>query len=145
MQSFPHHYKVVATADPDGDVNLKSDRLASIVSAPPVEFGGPGDRWSPESLLVAAVADCFVLSLRAIARNSKLPWVSLQCEVEGILEREGNQTKFTEFLVHATLHVPKDTNEQRAHRILDKAEDSCLITNSLSSKVQLDAEVLEAS
>ena len=145
MQSFPHHYKVVAAVGPEGDVNLESDGLAPIASAPPVEFGGPGNRWSPESLLVAAVADCFVLSFRAIARNSKLPWVSLRCEVDGILEREGGQTKFTEFVVHATLQVPKDTNEQRAHRILEKAEDSCLVTNSLSSKVQLDAEVFEAS
>ena len=145
MQSFPHHYKVVAAAELDGDVSLMGDGLDSIPSAPPVEFGGPGNRWSPETLLVAAVADCFILSFRAIARTSKFPWITLNCEVEGTLERGEGKTSFTEFVLHATLHVPPDTNEERAHRILQKAEESCLITNSLSGTIHLDAAVLGIS
>ena len=62
MQAFPHHYAVVATADMHSDVALEGKGLPPIASAPPTEFGGPGDRWSPETLLVAAVADCFVLT-----------------------------------------------------------------------------------
>lgn len=143
MENFPHRYEVEATAGPDGDVGLAGHGLDSIYSAPPPEFGGPGDRWSPETLLVAAVADCFVLSFRAISRASKLPWESLECRVEGILDREERITKFTRFLVTATLRVPPDTNESRAQRILQKAEDSCLITNSLSGSTHLEATVLE--
>jgi peroxiredoxin-like protein len=145
MQDLPHHYKVVAAAGPDGDVSLAGDGLDAILSAPPVEFGGPGDKWSPETLLVAAVADCFILSFRAIARASKLSWISLNCEVEGTLERIEGATKFTEFLIRATLSVPQDTKEERAHRLLEKAEQSCLITNSLSSTTHLDAVVLNVS
>ncbi len=142
MQNFPHRYKIVATAGPDGDVSLAGDGLDPISSAPPVEFGGPGNRWSPETLLVASVGDCFVLSFRAIARASKLSWISLKCDVEGILDREEGTTLFTDFTVHAELYVPQDTNEERAHRILGKAEDSCLITNSLSANTHLKAVVL---
>jgi peroxiredoxin-like protein len=145
MQEFPHHYKIEAAARPEGDVSLSGDKLDAILSAPPVQFGGPGDRWSPESLLVASVADCFVLSFRAIARASKFSWESLQCEVEGTLERTGGSTKFTKFMVHATLHVPEDTNVERAHRLLVKAEESCLITNSLCAETHLDIEVLSLS
>ena len=145
MQSFPHHYKVVAAADSDGDVSLSGERLASISSAPPVEFGGPGDRWSPETLLVAAVAGCFILSFRAIARASKLPWASLAAEVEGTLQRQDKVTKFTEFVVRAKLRLPEDANRERAHRILEKAEETCLITNSLSGTTHLDAEILNGS
>lgn len=143
MREFPHHYKVVAAAAPDGDVSLLSDGLDAIPSAPPVEFGGPGNRWSPETLLVAAVADCFILSFRAIAGASKLSWISLKCEVNGTLERGEGVTRFTEFVVHATLDVPHDTKEERAQRILEKAEKSCLITNSLSGTTHLDATVLK--
>ena len=145
MRYFPHHYKVAAVAGPDGDVSLLCDGLDAIPSAPPAEFGGPGDKWSPETLLVAAVADCFILSFRAIAGASKLSWISLKCEVEGTLERKDGATKFTEFVVRATLSVPQDTKEERAHRLLEKAEESCLITNSLSGTIHLDAVVLRAS
>ena len=142
MQDLPHHYQVKANASSEGDVSLSADKLPTLLSAPPEEFGGPGDRWSPESLLVAAIADCFVLTFRAIARGSKLSWLSLSCEVEGTLDRVEKVTSFTEFKIKATLGVPADTDEQRAHRILEKAEAGCLITNSLSATTHLDTEVL---
>ena len=145
MQDFPHHYRVAANAVPDSDVSLSAEKLETLASAPPQEFGGPGDRWSPETLLVAAVADCFILSFRAIAKASKLSWLSLSCDVEGTLERVEGTTKFTEFNVNATLNVPADMDEQRARRILEKAEESCLITNSLSGATHLHAVVLVKS
>jgi peroxiredoxin-like protein len=145
MHEFPHHYKVKASAGPDGEAAISGDRLDTISSASPLEFGGPGDRWSPETLLVAAVAGCFILSFRAIARASKLSWTSLKCEVDGTLERVEGAMKFTRFAVHATLNVPQDTNEERAHRLLEKAERSCLVTNSLSGETQFDGKVQKAS
>ena len=141
MQSYPHHYAVTANAAREGNVDLSSEGLAPISSAPPAEFGGPGDKWSPETLLVAAVADCFILTFRAIARASKLEWIALSCEVEGVLDRVDNVTRFTELKVHAALNVPAGTDEQHALRILEKSEHGCLITNSLSAKSQLEATV----
>ena len=87
MQPFPHHYSVSASAATQGDVAIQGDMLPTIASAPPTEFGGPGDRWSPETLLVAAVADCFVLTFRGIAGLSRLPWNSLECNVTGKVDR----------------------------------------------------------
>ena len=143
MQDFPHHYKVVSTTAAEGLVSVAGDKLGTISCAAPAEFGGPGDQWSPETLLTAAVGSCFILSFRAIARASKLAWISLTCEVEGTLERREGKTKFTEFAVHATLSVPQDTNEERAVRLLEKAEASCLVTNSLTGTTHLDATVLK--
>ena len=145
MQDLPHHYRVAATAQPKGDVELASAGLEAIQSAPPAEYGGPGDQWSPETLLVAAVADCFVLSFRAIARASKLSWLSLTCDVEGTLARVERTTKFTEFKINVKLTVPEGTDTERAARLLGKAEESCLITNSLSAETHLSAEVAVSS
>jgi organic hydroperoxide reductase OsmC/OhrA len=58
MHPFPHHYYVSAEGNATGAVTLSSPGLATLESAPPVEFDGPGDRWSPETLLVGAIADC---------------------------------------------------------------------------------------
>ena len=141
MQDYPHHYQVHAEAQPEGNVNLAGEKLPALASAPPPEFGGPGDQWSPETLLVASVADCFILSFRAIARASKFDWKSLSCEVVGTLERIEKQTRFTKFSVRAKLSIVPGTNEDRARRLLQKAEEVCLITNSLSASVHLTAEV----
>ncbi|HEX9853609.1 MAG TPA: OsmC family protein [Woeseiaceae bacterium] len=141
MHEFPHLYAVTATTKPDHDVTLSSRGLQSLPSAPPTEFGGAGDKWSPETLLVAAVADCFVLSFRAIATASKFEWRSLQCAVEGTLDRQESGTQFTGFKVHATLDLPPGADEARARRLLEKAEHVCLITNSLKAASTLAVEV----
>jgi peroxiredoxin-like protein len=142
MQEFPHRYRVTAAGAADGDVNVTSPRLSALITAPPAEFGGPGDRWSPETMLVGAVADCFILTFRAVARAMKLPWESLTCDVEGTLDRVEKATQFTAFTVRATLTVAPGTDVDQAGRALDKAERNCLVTNSLKASVHLEAKVL---
>jgi uncharacterized OsmC-like protein len=109
--------------------------------APPEAFGGPGDRWSPETLLAAAVADCFVLTYRSVAAASKLPWTSLACDVEGTLDRVERTTLFTVFDIHATLDVPAEVDPAHAERLLEKAEHLCLVTNSLRAETRFKASV----
>ncbi len=141
MQGLPHRYAVTAATTTEGYVDITSTGLERIESAPPAEFGGPGDRWSPETLLVAAVADCFLLTFKAIARASKLPWVSLSCDVDGVLDRVDKKTQFTEFSLRVVLDAPRGTDEQKARRLLEKAEHACLITNPLNAGTHLDMEV----
>ena len=141
MQDLPHKYSVSATAGSSSNVQLSSPGLDAIESAPPAEFGGPGDVWSPETLLVAAVADCFILTFRAIARASKLDWTSLSCDVEATLDKIDRVTRFTEFTQRVTLDVPAGTDETKAIRLLEMAEKNCLITSSLTATTHLEAEV----
>ena len=142
MQELPHHYAVTASAEIKDNVRLDSPGLQPLESAGPAEFGGPGDQWSPETLLVAAVADCFVLSFRAIARASKMDWISLQCDVVGDLDKVEKVTQFTRFHVRARLEVPEGIREGKPDRLLEMAERSCLITNSLKAPSELETEVV---
>jgi organic hydroperoxide reductase OsmC/OhrA len=144
MQALPHHYSVDASGGPQGDVALATDGVDALPSAPPVEYGGPGGRWSPESLLVAAVADCFVLSFRGVARAAQLPWTSVNCTVIGTLDKDAGKTRFTAFDIRATLAAPPGVDVEKATRLLEKAESGCLITNSLSATTHLTVEVHEA-
>jgi organic hydroperoxide reductase OsmC/OhrA len=132
---------VGATAGTEGAVALNSKGLSPLASLPPEQFGGPGDHWSPESLLVAALADCFILTFRAIARASQLAWLHLDCKTDGILDRVDNITRFTRFDIQATLTVPAGTDEHKATRLLQKAEAVCLITNSLNAEKHLETRV----
>src|SRR5260221_480942 len=87
MHPFPHHYVVNAAIRPAGDVPLSSEGMRVIESAPPKEFDGPGNQWSPEGLLTAAVADRFLLGFRAIATASTFAWTSLEAPTRGTLDR----------------------------------------------------------
>jgi organic hydroperoxide reductase OsmC/OhrA len=142
MQELPHQYRVAAAGAIGGDVELTTERAPGLRSASPAEFGGPGDRWSPETLLVGAVADCFILTFRAVARASKLSWASLRCDVTGTLDRVDRVTQFTHLHLRAHLLVPAGTDPEYARRTLEKAERSCLIANSLKATIHLESDVV---
>lgn len=145
MQPFPHVYSVAASGSAEGNVSLTAARVPALNSAPPTEFGGPGDQWSPESLLAAAVASCFILTFRAMARASRLPWTNLECSVEATLERAEGVTYFTRVITRATLTVPDGTSTVLCERVLNKAEEGCLVANSLRSKRELQMEIIKAT
>jgi organic hydroperoxide reductase OsmC/OhrA len=147
VKSLPHVYTVSAAATPDSEVELHSPRLPFLHSAPPAEFGGPGNRWSPETLIAAAVGDCFVLTFRAVARAAKLPWIALQCEVTATLDRVDRVTRFTDFAVSAQLELPAGATADAGYATLEKAKKNCLVSNSLlaPSHLQCDVRVASAS
>jgi len=141
MQSLPHLYRVEASAKLEGSVALDSRGIETLLTAPPSEFGGPGDQWSPETLLVASVIDCFTLTFRAIARASSLDWVDLRCEGEGRLDRVDRAMRFTGITVRAFLRIPAAGDVEKASQLLRKAERGCLITKSLVCAVRLEPNV----
>jgi organic hydroperoxide reductase OsmC/OhrA len=145
MQEYPHLYRAGARAAAEGEVTVTSPGLESVQTTSPPEFGGPAGNWSPETLLVAAVADCFILTFRAVARASRFAWLDLECAAEGKLEKVDRHSEFTEFVLTATLRVPPEASLARAERLLHKAEAGCLITNSLKSKVHLRTHVEAAA
>lgn len=143
MHPFPHRYPVSAAATSESHVRLTAPGVdRPIESAGPVEFGGPGDRWSPEHLLTAAVADCFILSFRAVARAARFEWRGLECHVDGTLDRVAGQTRFTGFAVAARLSVAPGSDVAKAEKLLQKADRHCLVTNSLRAGNHLETEIV---
>ena len=142
MQPLPHSYSVTATGSDAGDVALDASGLPTIVSAAPPQFGGTGERWSPEALLVAAVASCFILTFRAVARASALHWTNLECSVEAKLERVAGVMQFSHLVTRAVLTVPAASQTASCERVLGKAERDCLIANSLRCQRELQIELV---
>ena len=142
MQTFPHQYEVTVRAENEGDTELTSRGLTPLLSAPPAEFNGPGDRWSPETLTVAAVANCFVLTFKAIARASKLKFANIVCNAKGTLDRADGVIRFTAIHLQVRLELPPEGDPDRAHRLLEKAEKGCLVGNSLRFQPTMQAEIV---
>ncbi len=143
MQGFPHHYLASAAGEAEGSVVVRGNGLPDLDTQSPPQFGGPEGVWSPETMLSATVANCFILTFRAIAAASRFEWNSLQCDAEGVLERPERTTLFTQFNIHAVLHVPAGANASMAQRLLEKAEKICLITASLKAEINLTTDILE--
>jgi organic hydroperoxide reductase OsmC/OhrA len=145
MHPFPHRYRVSIGAKPEGELSLDSEGLERIRSLPPPEWGGPGGYWSPETLLLAAVGDCMMMTFRAIAKGSRFEWRELTADVEGVLERVGGNSRFTKITTRVRIVVPAGTDGARAQALLEKAEKGCPVSNSLSAEKHVESEVVEAA
>lgn len=142
MHPYPHSYEATAAGGAADLLQVTAPGLPAIQSSSPPQFDGPEGNWSPETLLCAAVADCLVLTFRAVARASKYEWLHITCRTEGTLERRPEGARFTRFVSQVTLRVPAGADIERARLLLEKSERSCLIANSLNAERQLVAEVV---
>ncbi len=143
MQAFPHHYYATANGMTEGIVTVSSHGLPELATTAPREFDGPGGFWSPETLLTAAVANCFILTFRAVAKASNFVWDEIECDVTGVLDRVERVTRFTEMRIAVDLTIPATNDAERAHQLLEKAEKACLISNSLNAKSVLTIRIAQ--
>ncbi len=133
-----HEYRIKAFGAGGRNGVVQAEGILSSISfsAPPEFLGEPG-RWTPEHFLVAAVASCFVSTFSGIAEKSRFEFVSFHLEAEGMLGNEEGMWRFTEIRLRPVVTVLKEEDRDRAVRLLEKAEKSCLIARSLQCKVVL--------
>ncbi len=93
---------------------------------------------------MAAVESCFLLTLRAVAKASKLEFESLELSGEGTLARKDGATRFTEIVLRPRLKLAAGADRDKALRLLKKSEKACLVSASLSTPVRLEPEIVFA-
>jgi organic hydroperoxide reductase OsmC/OhrA len=109
MKPLPHRYSARIAGEAAGYATLSSDGVPDLPTAAPPDFDGPGDAWSPEQLLLAAVESCFLLTFRSVAQASRLEFVSLSVETEGVVDRVNGVPRFTEIVLRPRVVLPAGT------------------------------------
>jgi len=142
MKPYPHTYTASAEGSGIGFVAVTTEQLPPLDTAPPPEFDGPEGVWSPETLLCASVVDCFILTFRGVARAARFEWLELECRVDGTLDRFEHVSQFTKFTTYARLFIPMGGEEVKARQLLERAEQGCLVANSLRATRELKIEVV---
>ena len=121
---------------------LRSSQIKRPItfSAPP-EFLGETGVWTPEHLFVAALVTCFVSTFSGMADLSKFSFVGLEVEAEGVLEKDASGWKFVEVKLRPMLKIGREQDRERANRLLQKAQKTCLVSRSLACATVLEPEL----
>lgn len=123
-------------------VTESSDRLPELRVATPPEFGGPPFEWSPEHLLVASVASCFMTTLLAIAGLSRLEIKSLEVPASGTLVRgDDRRYSITRIELRPRILIADEKDRAKAERLARKADEVCLISRSVRSEIVLQPTI----
>ena len=132
---FPHRYTVRLEHR-----QLVAPPRAPIAAGPPPQFGGSDMVWSPEELLVAAVLECLWTTFEAYARHAHLEIQDWSGTGTAVLEKGAPIPTFSKIVLAVELVVAA-ADEARALRLLETAEQRCIISNALKVPVKLDASV----
>jgi peroxiredoxin-like protein len=118
-----------------------ADIPRTINFAAPPEFGGEPGLWTPEHLLLGAVATCYVSTFRAIAEASKLEFGGMDVFVDGVMEKQEGGLRFTKIVLRPVVAIAREEDRSRALRVSEKAERACPISRSLSCAIELQAKI----
>jgi peroxiredoxin-like protein len=137
-----HKYRVVAwwTSGQTGIAKSESATNAIHFTAPP-QFGGLEGRWTPEDLLMIALASCFTTTFHAIAGYSKFEYTDLAVEAEGTVSKTDTGYCFSEIVIRPSLTIPNEEHRERAISLLHKAKALCLVSRALATAQKFEARV----
>src|SRR2546425_2999303 len=133
-----HHCLVEFRKNWAGKIQLCSQ--CDPLTAPP-EFGGLEGRWTPEDLLLSAVASCYTTTFRALAEYSKFEYADLEVEVEGSIRKTDSGYAFNEIVIRPKLTISSEEEQTRALRLLQKAKSVCLVSRALSVEQKFEPRV----
>lgn len=129
---FPHRYTVRLV-----DRQLVAPPRAPIAAGPPPQFGGSDGVWSPEELLVAATLECLWTTFEAYARHDALTIQSWSGTGVAVLEKGSPVPTFTSITLRVEM-VVAESDMERARRLLQTAEQRCIISHALNVPVTLE-------
>ena len=145
--SGEHSYRVAAWWTSGRTGLAKSDSAPNAIHfTAPKAFGGLEGRWTPEELLLAAVAGCFTTTVRSISGN-QFDFKDLQVEASGTVRKAQSGFGFSEIVICPTLKIACSEERERALDLLKKAEKLCLVSRALGTNLRFEPkiEVIEAT
>jgi organic hydroperoxide reductase OsmC/OhrA len=139
-KSFSYSVETAWSHDRQGA--LTSDGKPVLEVASPPEFRGVPGVWTPEDLFVAAIDACQMTTFLALAFRARLALNSYRSHARGVLEHSEGGYRFTSVALTPTIGVGEGTDVGEVQRLVEEAHKSCLIARSLTTRVEVQANII---
>ena len=140
VNRFPMDYGVELQKSDGGPMEISAGHRPRIVVGPPSELGGSDVWWSPEHLLVSALASCISATFFALAERAKLHVGTYRCRAHGILDRTEAHIAFVSMQLEVDITVLAG-DVARTRAVIEDAKKRCFVAGSLRCPVDLVADV----
>lgn len=136
--SFP----VEVTWDGGRRTTATVDGKPPLPIATPPEFKGTNpDMWSPEDAFVAAAGSCLAVTIAGLVEREHVPMDALTVRAEGVAGRRPDG-RFGFIRINESVTAETAAEHADALRaLIDRAEESCLVSVSLDLPVDLTVEI----
>lgn len=110
-------------------------------------FRGDADRWNPEELVIAALAQCHMLSYLHVAAVNGIVVVDYRDDATGTLQQEGDGGRLIAATLRPVVTIAAhhtDEDARQAESLHHRASELCFIANSVNFDVQHEPTTLRA-
>jgi organic hydroperoxide reductase OsmC/OhrA len=105
-------------------------------------FHGDRERWNPEQLLLAALAQCHLLSYLHVCVEAGVVVTAYVDRATGSMRTEADGGgRFTEVVLHPAVTVADEAMVETATRAHHRAHELCFIAGSVNFPVRHEPEV----
>ena len=111
------------------------------VSCPP-EFGGHPGIWSPEDIFLASVEICTMTTLLWFTNKENIILKSYSSKADGTVQMSGGVFQFKSIRIKVDIGVSSEGDRNRVEILLKKVKRACLITNSITTDVHIEPEIV---
>jgi organic hydroperoxide reductase OsmC/OhrA len=132
-----------ATPDYTRDAELtKPGGIAAIPASALARFGGADGRWNPEDLLAGTLAHCHMLTFLALAAKARLEVRGYEDWPEAETVTQERITRVGTIRLQPTITVAPGTDPAKVEELFLKAHTYCVIAQSITAKVAMEANVV---
>lgn len=124
------------------DVLLRAAGKPDLLGSADTPFRGDGARWNPEELLLAALAQCHLLSYLHSAVNHGVVVRAYTDSPVGTMSQVGQGGRFTSVTLRPRVTVADDAMVTTARAIHAEASANCFIAASVNFPVLHEPEVV---
>jgi organic hydroperoxide reductase OsmC/OhrA len=123
------------------DVVLQAAGKPALEGSADPTFRGDASRWNPEELLLAALAQCHLLSYLHMAVTHGVVVTAYADSPVGTMEQQGVGGHFTRVLLRPVVTVAEESQVETALRIHREASEACFIASSVNFPVEHEPTV----
>jgi organic hydroperoxide reductase OsmC/OhrA len=117
--------------------SVTADGPPELLGSADRTFHGDRDRWNPEQLLLAALAQCHMLSYLHVCVQEGVVVTEYVDRATGSMRTEADGSgRFTEAVLHPEVTVADDSMVAAATKAHARARELCFIANSVSFPVR---------
>lgn len=117
------------------DVLVRTEGKPELAGSADVPFRGSADRWNPEELLLAALAQCHLLSYLHSAVKHGIVVTGYTDSAEATMEQVGDGGRFTSATLRPHVTITDASQVDLAQQIHAEASTNCFIAASVSFPV----------
>ncbi|MEF2978198.1 OsmC family protein [Subtercola sp. YIM 133946] len=114
---------------------IRAEGKIELPSSADRTFHGDRDRWNPEELLLAALAECHMLSYLHVAVQHGVVVTAYEDAAVGTMQQAGQGGRFTEVTLRPVVTLADPGQAELANGLHHEASEHCFIAQSVNFAV----------